>query len=81
MLNDYLIVYQVRDEQIGIGQGNATVHDFPLTYKALEAVLDKIMSSYNKEGGHVTQVIVLNVIQLEKESDKVITEYAVEVNK
>lgn len=79
MLHDYLVIYEIKDEELGVVHANATVHDFPLTYKAIEAFSDKVISAFNKAGGHAVQVLILNIIQLEKEPEGIVTEYNVEV--
>ena len=80
MLHDYLIVYEIKDdERSGMVRGNVTVHDFPLTQRALKAVCDKVSAVYNEGGGCATQsALILNVIQLDKELEGVVTEYDVE---
>ena len=81
MLHDYLIVYEIKDdERSGMVRGNVAVHDFPLTYTALKAVCDKVSTIYNEGGGCATQsALILNIIQLEKEPEGIVTEYNVEV--
>ena len=71
-VKDYLIVYQVRSEKFGIGQGNAYIHDFPLTEKAIEALLEKLLKETQELDPTVNQTLILNIVPLEKETEGVV---------
>ena len=78
MLHDYLIVYQVRSSSYGVCQGNVYVNDFPLTRESISALSEKLLKETRELDASVDQLIILNIVELEKE-DKGVVEYDFEV--
>lgn len=74
-LKDYLIVYQVRSGSYGIGQGNAYANDFLLTKETVEALTMKLLKQEQDRDPSADQVIILNIVPLEKIREEGVVEY------